>query len=518
MIDCEPGMQPTAVNESAGASPSQSLSAGWPHWLILSLLLATSTMVRLLCLACKPFWFDECFSVEVAGMDWHNFLQLLWWREANMSLYYVLLRFWLHFGSTEFFIRSLSVVLAAATVPAIYWLARLMFDRKVALIAAALFAFNDFDVRYSQEARSYALFLFLATLSSGFLLLFLRQPEKRWRIAYTLATILAVYAHFYALLLLAAHGLVLRQAGIPARDEFRQAIASDLRRAWICIGIAVSPLIVFVAKTGAGPIRWIPRSGIGDLWNFWKYFSGGVPLLAIASLLLVAVPIGKRLWARSQDWETFRVQFLAVWLLFPILLTILLSIARPVFYPRYMIFCLPALLILLAAGLASLPSRWLGAAAVCAVLLLTARMIPFVYVHDFEDERDGAGNATNFILDHSEAGDGIIFHIPQARVPYQFFCSLRAGRPVGSEGFGPDILYPRHGPQFQYLDLKSKLSPDLLRSIIAGRSRIWVVLMYNGPKLPDPTAVLLKQTLPQSYPRVQSWQFPKVEVLLYSKP
>ena len=67
------------------------------HWLTLLLLLAASAAIRFLFLARKPFWFDECFSVEVARLDWRNFLHLLWWREANMSLYYVLLRIWLQF-------------------------------------------------------------------------------------------------------------------------------------------------------------------------------------------------------------------------------------------------------------------------------------------------------------------------------------------------------------------------------------------------------------------------------------
>ena len=509
-------MHPHAVNDNGSVNSSRFRFTGWPHWIILLHLLGTAIIVRVLCLACKPFWFDECFSVELARMDWHNFMRVLWWREANMSLYYLLLRGWLHFGSTEFLVRSLSVLFAALSIPAVYWLARLMFDRKVALIATSLLALNDFHIRYSQEARTYALFFLLATLSSAFLILFLRQPTGRWRTAYTIASILAVYAHLYALLLLFAHGFVLRRAGIPVYDQSRQAIASGLRRTWIAIGIAVSPLIVFVAKTGAGPIRWIHRPGITDVWNFWRYFAGGVPLLAAASLVLIVARLGGRLWAKDQGWEAWRVQFLAVWLLFPILITLLLSVAKPVFYPRYMIFCLPPLLILFAFALASLPSRWIRATAVCAVLVLSARMIPFVYAHDFEDERDGAGDATNFILDKAKTGDGVIFHIPQARVPYQFFCSLRAGGPVGSEGFGPDVLYPRHGAHLEYLDFKSKLSPDLLRSIIAGRPRIWVVLMYNGPKLPDPTAVLLKESLPQSYSRVEKWDSPKVEILLYS--
>ena len=94
------------------------------RWGTLCILLVAAVAVRLHCLACKPFWFDEGFSVEVARIDWHNFLHLAWWREANMSLYYVLLRMWLHFGQSPFFIRGFSVAISAATVPAIYWVDR----------------------------------------------------------------------------------------------------------------------------------------------------------------------------------------------------------------------------------------------------------------------------------------------------------------------------------------------------------------------------------------------------------
>jgi hypothetical protein len=99
----------------------------------------------------KPFWFDEAFSVEVARMDWRSFLHLIWWREANMSLYYVLLRAWLDFGQSPLFIRSLSVVISAATLPAIYWVGKLLYDRRVALLATALLAFNAYSVRYAQD-------------------------------------------------------------------------------------------------------------------------------------------------------------------------------------------------------------------------------------------------------------------------------------------------------------------------------------------------------------------------------
>ena len=146
-------MQPTAVNET-NASPSRSRATGWPHWLTLFLLLSVATIERFYCLACKPFWFDECFSVEVARIDWRNFLHLMWWREANMSLYYLLLRTWIHFGESPFFIRSLSVVISAVTLLTLYWVARLLYDRRVALFAAALLAVNAYSIRYAQEARA----------------------------------------------------------------------------------------------------------------------------------------------------------------------------------------------------------------------------------------------------------------------------------------------------------------------------------------------------------------------------
>lgn len=40
-------------------------------------LMAAGAVVRFLFLARTPFWFDECFSVEVARLDGPNFLRLL---------------------------------------------------------------------------------------------------------------------------------------------------------------------------------------------------------------------------------------------------------------------------------------------------------------------------------------------------------------------------------------------------------------------------------------------------------
>ena len=525
-------MRPSAVKPSVSSLPSTALRAGpaaatpaisWAHWLTLILLLAAATAVRFLHLVSKPYWFDECFSVEVARIGWRDFLRLLWWREANMSLYYALLRIWLHFGQSEFFIRSLSVAIAVATLPAIYWLARLLSDRRVALIAAALFSFNAYSIRYAQEARSYALFLLLATLSSGLLIAFLREPARRNWVGYVVVSILAAYAHFYALLLVVVHWLAVRWMGRGMVD-IGAAASAQMRRAWIVIGVAVLPLLVFVAKTGAGPIRWIHRPGLRDVFEFYEHFAGGSNwvLLAVGGAACVAavLPVGKTFFARDQNWETWRIQFLLIWLFFPVGFTVLLSFLRPVFLGRYMIFCLPALMILMAAGLARVRPAWLLGLVLAGILLLCSQGILFVYGHDYDNERDASGIATNFILEHSEPGDGIVFHIAATRVAYEFFRSVRAGEDTARAGFtgqlGPEILFPHHGAGLDYRDFTGKPTEDWVRAI--GNRRVWVMLMNNGSaQRPDATTVMLTGVLAESFPRIVRWEFNKVEVRVYSR-
>ena len=498
------------------------------HWFALSLLFATCAAVRFLCLACKPFWFDECFSAEVARIDWRNFLHLLWWREANMSLYYVLLRIWLHFGHSQFFIRSLSAVISTTALLAVYRLARLLYDRRVALIAAALLAFNAYDVRYAQEARSYSLFVLLATLSSGFLIAWLQKPTRRNRRGYVLISILAVYAHFYALLLIAVHAVAFYQLEGThfGGEQDEPAMRAAIRRSWIAIGIAVLPLLIFVAKTGAGPIKWIRRPGFADLFQLYEHLAGGsswILLVLMAAACTAAIfPFSRSLLGRTQSWEVWRCQFLLIWLLFPVLLTALLSLARPVFLGRYMIFCLPAFVILGAAGLARLRQAWLLGSAWAAILVLCCQGISFVYAHDFDDERDASGAATNAILDRARPGDAILFHIAETRIPYEFFRSLRAGVNTASPGYagqlGPEIVFPRHGPELDYRDFTGKPSADLVRSLSTTHPRVWVMLMNNGtPGKPDPTTEMLIKTLPENFPHWQVWQFARVEVRVYSR-
>jgi len=324
-------------------------------------------------------------------------------------------------------------------------------------------------------------------------------------------------------LLTAVHWLVLRLTCPPQVATGTPVVR--MRRAWWTISILVFPLLLFVAKTGAGPIRWITRPTLRSLAEFFQHLCGSnewplAALYAVACTIAVS-PAGKRLW--RQDRDAWRLQFLLTWLLFPVAFTVLLSFARPVFLARYMIFCLPPLVILAAVGLARLQSAWMFGVTLAVMLFLSLQGVLFVYAHDFDQERDASIPASTFVLDHSRPDDAIVFHIAETRIPYEFARSQRAGEDTASANFtaqlGPVILFPRHGAGLDYRDFTGKPTSEFLRQAGVTYPRLWVMLMNNGPaEKPDATTVMLGQVLAESFPSLQRWQFAKVEVRLYSRP
>lgn len=505
----------TGVQNTTGSRRSLQAGTSPLELGLLTIVTAVAALLRFHSLAAKSFWFDEGVSVAIARLDWYNFARILWRREANMSLYYLLLHYWLHFGGSEFFVRSLSVLFAIASVPLIYLLGRYLFDSRVGLIAAALLAVNAYHVQYSQDARSYSLMVLLCLLSSFYFLKCLREPTRHNREVYVLSSVLAVYAQFFSGLLFVAQWVSLRflDGGKPASPT--QAKVKD---DWRWIALLVSPLLAFVLTTGTGPLRWVQRAGVRDLWVFALYLSGnGGPLLLLAyaaACMAALLPVWQTRTTRRVQWESWRYRFLLCWLLFPLLCTLGLSLLKPLFVPRYFIFCLPALLLLVACGILRLRRTSLILPALLVVLVLSFRGTAEYYKQDLDIQRDDWRAATYYLLTHAQPGDALLFHVPMGRMPYEFYHSV-----VGPASAAPVVLYPRHGDRLTFLDFVEKPNDAELERSIPQYSRAWLVLTYaeTDAGLPDARTIELSKLLQNSYSRVEQHDFPGIEILLYSK-
>lgn len=472
---------------------------------VLAVLVAVAAVLRFAYLTRKSFWFDEGVSVQIARLDWYNFRRLLWRREANMSLYYLLLRGWLHLGSSEYLVRGLSVVFAVLTVPAIYYLGRRLFDARTGQIAALLLAVNGFHIAYSQEARSYSLFVLLTSLSVLFFVEALHSPHPRTLRLHVAASTLAVYAHFFAVLLIPVEWLFARSAS--------SGNALRMRRNWRWIAIMVSPTFLFVLTTGAGPLAWIQRPTFRDLYALLLSLCGdGGWLLAavyiVACALAFLPPSANTLLDARQQWSA---RFLLCWIVFPLVTMFAVSQFRPLFLTRYFIFLLPPVVLLAARGVTRFSSPWFITAALAIFVGLSLHADLAYYAKSLNLEHEDWRSATSYVLSNMQNGDAVIFHTGMGRMPFEYY------RDRQSE---PAVLFPYSRTQITYRDFLGHPDADLLVPTASRYSRVWIVFSHNQGKTPegvDAPTRRLTQVFGSSYSRMEVKSFPGVELYLYSE-
>lgn len=481
--------------------------------ILLVALTAAGAVLRFLYLTRKSFWLDEGVSVMLARLDIANLLHILWRREANMALYYGLLRIWLHLGSGDYFVRSLSAIISVAAIPAIYLLGKRLFSSNTGLLAAALFSVHAWQVRYAQEARSYSLYVLLSALSCLFFLAAIEKPtHRRWR-AYIACSLLAIYSHFFAVLVVVAQWA----AFFFLRRE--EAVRAGFRLSLKAIGLLFLPLAVFIVSRGTGPLSWINRPGLGDLHHFLLDLAGnGGDLLLVLYASCCAVAIVANEWRgnRHLTFASWRYLFLLTWLVIPVGITLLFSFIRPVFLPRYMLTCVAPLVLLAAAGLTRLRPRWVAGILVVAMMALSVRGTWAYYRADFDLGREDWRAAAQYVLQNAHEGDGILFHSAQARMPFEYYSGGRSARQE------LHVIFPAYAGEgrLSYLDFLANAKNAPLAEIPARYPRVWLVLAHNQLKdgEPDPTTAAVEQSLARNYTVAARRSFAgNLQVQLYAR-
>jgi mannosyltransferase len=432
--------------------------------LILGVITLVGAALRLHALDARSLWIDEAASVRFATLPWGSFLRTLWDYQGNMSLYYLVLRWWIHLGDSEFMVRALSVLLGVLTIPAIYFLAARLFDRPTGLASAALLSVHSFHVHWSQETRAYALLTFLLVAATWLLISAVESNRNRDWIAFSVTAALCVYAHIFALLVLLAHAVSIAFPR-PYRVDMRRAAGATILFGFLCL-----PMAAFALLHHSDQISWIPQPTWLDISDFLKLLTsqGGMLLVVIYFALcgLAFLETAKDAQPEKTRWG---LRLMGLWLVLPPALTLLAGVVKPLFYARYMLLCVPALVILAARGvvtLSRLPAvkYWVAAPVMVLVLSLSAWGTHQYFEH-FSTETSDWRSAVNYILERQQPGDGIVFYIPNYYA-YMYYAHLAESRHKVSGA--PDILYP---PMPWRPISRTELEKD-----ISGRKRVWLVL------------------------------------------
>ncbi|MGZ4179806.1 MAG: glycosyltransferase family 39 protein [Solirubrobacteraceae bacterium] len=349
-------------------------------------------------LGTKSMWLDEAVSADHARLGLSALWTVITSHDPNMGLYYVLLHLWTRvFGYSEAAVRSMTVVLAGFSVPVMYLLGKRLFGRTAGLVAGLLLAIAPFFVQYEQTARSYALVVLLVLLSSCFFVEELEVPSRTTRIAYVLTSVLAVYAHYFAVFVLLVQALTLIAV------KRRGALTATWLSAAGAIVVLCIPAAVFAHRAGTSNISWINAPSLGTLFHLPTDLAGG-RLLALVLVVLACYGFVRALAERQGR----QAGFVAAWLIVPVILVFAASrLGRPLFVAYYLIIVLPPFLLLPAAGVAKLPRRETSLLAVVALVVLSAIGVRNWYDRpSLEDYRA----ATHDVLANERPGDGVVYY------------------------------------------------------------------------------------------------------------
>ncbi len=440
------------------------------------LLSLAAFVLRVVRLDYRALWWDEGRNVFFAGVDWISAAQIaVRSGDVNPPIYRLLLGVWMQLsGSSPFAVRLLSVFFGVLAVALIYRLAAALYHERVAVIAGALAAVAPPLVYYSQEAKGYSLVL-LGTVCSAWLWFRLHRQSCvssgagpwAW---FGIATLLAVGSHYFALLFLLVQNLWTvvwwrDNASVMTKVGMWQHLSK-----WVSVQIlAMAPLLVYTGWSVAALMGSSARSLFGvsmpawprlaDMarwgatsvaqWShpsshlliflraFGHEIAGGpaatLILASAAGIVLLVLIVAS--WPDCTSSGFHRANW-ALWLGAPLLLSVFFSLRFSYYFPRFLIFILPCVLLLAAVGAERLWRRSRAAALPLGLFLfgLWAAVLAGHYLDPGDPDEDWRGLAQRF-AQLQRRGDLVVhsydwiqgylhsYLLPTAQPDYLFFSS-----------------------------------------------------------------------------------------------
>ncbi len=328
----------------------------------VGLVLGGTTLAR------EPLGNDEIASLALVSRSFGSFLSDFTASQSAGLLFHVVLWPFAQLGGPSSWALRLPSLLAFAVAIVVCGLvgARLA-GRSVGLSAALFLAVCPFAVFHAQDARMYTFALCFSLVALWCLLRALERPGVgRWA-AYAGAVAAVGYSHEFALLGLVAHvPFVLADPRRRARRDFLVALCG-------AAALLVPLAIVAAANAGSDPLYYVTRPGLQAVSDVILLFAGSRPGVAVCLVVIAVGVIASRL-PRLRSTLEIRpgtVWALALWLLVPFAALFLVSQARAVLLPRYLIPSAAAACLALAIALWLLrqPFAVAGCALVGAALL-----------------------------------------------------------------------------------------------------------------------------------------------------
>jgi len=484
------------------------------RWLVIAVPMAVSAVTGGYQIGSPSLWRDEAYTKDAIGRSAGQLVALLGHQDAVHGAYYLLMHVIagvIGTSATALRLPSLGAMVIAAGFTAATARRAASLARPpcpapgggagrwpdvpalTGLLSGLLFATAPYMTYYAQMARSYALETMFATIATY--LLVRAGPDGRWRwwLGYGAAVALTGLLNIFGLLILAAHGVTLLLAALPRTAPGGRRTPGIPWR-WLAVAVAavavLSPLLV-AAGHQQQQIAWLTRPAVSTIERLASTMAGSKDLVIPLALLALA---GLAAAWLADGWRPLNPAAVALpWLVMPAFLLVVASFAKPVYYVRYVEFCLPALAIAAGAGLTGLirlaarkPLGWLPAVLIIAVLaaLLAG---PQQAIRQTAARPDDLRKASAIVAAREQPGD-VVFYIPS------FMRVLGTGYPAPFLRLR-DIGRRRSAIASATLTGTEITSPAELERRFTDVRRVWVVTGASDYAFPAPHTRIDKEKL-----------------------
>jgi mannosyltransferase len=379
------------------------------------------------------------------------------------------------------------------------------------LLAGLLYVAAPQTTYYAQDARPYGLVTLFAVAATYMLIAAISRGGPRWWTGYAVAIILTGLMSVFALLIVAAHGVTL----LLAR---RQARLLPWLAAAVAAAVVLGPLILLGYRQD-GSLGWVSRPRLGTVTTMLRLFAGSrtlIPLFTALALCGIASGLGA---GRLRQITVVTVAL--PWLVLPPLILLAVSVVKPVYVERYVVFCQPALALLCAAGLAwlcrlfaasqagrSAPAlAWVAPAMILAVLgVLLIR--PQLTVCLTSARPDNLRGVSAVVAANERPGDAVFYLPSEARV-----ISMGYPAPFGKLR----DLALKKSPVASDSLTGTQVSAPVLAKRAAGVHRVWLVQWAGQLSLRPGTEVGREElALIRSMHLLRRWTVRSVVLSLYA--
>lgn len=322
------------------AGEEKSRFGGW-DWVIIGLFII-GAVSRFWDLGAKSLWFDEITGAIWAGRK--TFAEILgtMGTDSHPPLTALLTHLFMVLGksdfgifinntfiipsgkSREFWIRVYPALCATLTFPLVWLIIRRHIGKLAAIFAVLFMLLSPMNAYYSQDARPYAPWLLYTCIGAWFLLLAMQSGKWKHWIGFGIATLAALYTHYFAVLTIAAQGLFLIVMLIFPRWAAAKGFIKPLRLVvTYAIVIAVNLLLFTpsLLQGFASGTRFIPPDPpfVLSLSAYYDLASN-LGLGYMEALLFTLVLMGLGVWFLFRSRKSPIAVFLFIMFLVPFLL------------------------------------------------------------------------------------------------------------------------------------------------------------------------------------------------------